>query len=57
MRFNYNSEIDILTVEESDYSSYSESAEFANFVVDFSGDGDVLGVEIIDASQATPLSE
>jgi uncharacterized protein YuzE len=57
MKFDYNSELDILTVEEEDYSDFSSSAEFANFVVDFSEEGEVLGVEIIDASEATPLDE
>jgi uncharacterized protein YuzE len=57
MEFDYNSELDILTVENGDYDSYSGSAEFANFVVDFSEDGEVLGVEVIDASEATPLEE
>lgn len=55
MKFDYNSELDILTVEDRDYGDYSESREFANFVVDFSDEGEVIGVEIIDASEATPL--
>lgn len=57
MNFNYNSDLDILTVEEKDYSSYSDSAEFANFVIDFSESGKLLGVEIIDASEALPLEK
>lgn len=57
MKFDYNSDLDILTVEKDSYDNYSRSAEFANFVVDFSEDGEVIGVEIIDASEATPLSK
>jgi len=57
MKFNYKSDLDILTVEEESYENYSGSAEFANFVIDFSEDGDLLGVEIIDASEALPLSK
>lgn len=57
MKFNYNSELDILTVEKEEYENYSGSAEFANFVIDFNDDGEALGVEIIDASVATPLEK
>lgn len=57
MEFNYNPELDVLTVEKEDYSNYSGSAEFANFVVDFSEDEEILGVEIIDASEALPLTK
>lgn len=57
MQFNYNTELDILTVEEDDYSGYSSSAEFANFVIDFSEEGELLGVEIVDASESTPLDK
>lgn len=57
MNFEYNLDLDILTVEEKDYDSYSGSAELANFVIDFGESGDVLGVEIIDASEALPLEK
>jgi len=57
MKFDYNSELDILTVEEEEYDDYSGSAELANFVIDFDESGDVLGVEIIDASEALPIEK
>ena len=57
MKFNYNSDLDILTVEEEDYDGYSGSTELANFVIDFDESGDILGVEIIDASEALPLEK
>ena len=57
MKFDYNPDLDILTVEEEDYDNYSSSAELANFVIDFDESGDVLGVEIIDASEALPLEK
>lgn len=55
--YDYKPDLDILKVEKNDYDSYSGSTEFANFVVDFSEDGEVLGVEIIDATEALPLSK
>jgi uncharacterized protein YuzE len=57
MKFDYNPDLDILTVEEEDYDNYSSSAELASFVIDFDESGDVLGVEIIDASEALPLEK
>lgn len=57
MNFNYKNNLDIFTVEEEEYSDYSGSAEFANFVIDFDEDRELLGVEIIDASEALPLEK
>jgi uncharacterized protein YuzE len=57
MKFDYNSDLDILTVEVEGYDDYSGSDELANFVIDFDESGDILGVEIIDASEATPLEK
>lgn len=57
MKFDYNSELDILTLEEDNYDDYSGSAELASFVIDFDESGEVLGVEIIDASEALPLEK
>lgn len=54
--FEYKEDLDVLVVESSDYDSYKSSVEFGNFVVDISHEGDVIGVEIIDASENTPLS-
>lgn len=56
LSINYNREIDILVVEKDSYDDYSDSMELGGFVLDLNSDFEFLGLEIIDASQKTPLS-
>ncbi|MFB6099706.1 MAG: hypothetical protein ABEK16_00400 [Candidatus Nanohalobium sp.] len=55
-KVEYNRELDILIVEEDDYEDYGESQELGGFVLDLDSDSEFLGLEIIDASQKTPLT-
>lgn len=55
-KINYNKEMDILVVEKEDYDDYSESLELGGFILDLNTKSEFLGLEIIDASQKTPLS-
>lgn len=57
MESDYNHELDILTVEEPDASDYAESLERGGFVLDLDNDSHFLGIEILDASQKTDLSQ
>lgn len=53
MEIDYNKDLDILTVEEGDYSDYTESVERGGFVLNFNSVSGFLGIEILDASQKT----
>lgn len=55
VEINYNKELDILTVEEQDYEEFERSLELGGFVLDLDQEDKFLGLEIIDASQKTPL--
>ena len=56
LNIDYNREMDILVVEKEDYDDYSDSLELGGFVLDLDSGSEFLGLEIIDASQKTPLS-
>ena len=56
-KFNYKKDIDVLLVEEDDYSEFDRSLELGGIVLDLDNENEFLGVEIIDASQKTPLSK
>jgi len=56
LNINYNKEMNILVVEKQNYNDYSDSLELGGFVLDLDTDSKFLGLEIIDASQKTPLS-
>ncbi len=52
---NYNRELDILTVQRKEYEDFDRSIELGGYVLDLDTDSQFLGLEIIDASQNTPL--
>lgn len=51
----YNEELDILTVQQEEYEQFDRSIELGGYVLDLDRDSEFLGLEIIDASQNTPL--
>lgn len=57
MKINYNKELDILVVEKEDYDNYSESKELGGYIIDLNNESELLGVEILDTSQKTPLTK
>ncbi|MFB6100426.1 MAG: hypothetical protein ABEK16_04075 [Candidatus Nanohalobium sp.] len=57
MRFDYKPDIDVLVVEREDFDDFGENLELDGFIVDLDCSGDFLGLEVIDASQKTPLSK
>ena len=56
VNFKYKEGVDILVVEEDEYSSFGRSIELGGIVLDINKEGGFLGVEIIDASEKTPLT-
>lgn len=56
--FDYNSELDILTVDLESRSSedYEESIPVGDYVIDVDDEGGFLGLEIINASQNLPFT-
>lgn len=51
----YNEELDILLVQEEQYEDFAQSVELGGYVLDLNSEQEFLGLEIIDASQNTPL--
>lgn len=48
---DYNEDLDILVIEFDDYHKYEETRVTNGVVVDLTTDGEVLGIEIVDASE------
>lgn len=57
MRIDYKPEIDVLVVEREDFEDFESNLELDGYVLDLDSEGEFLGLEIIDASQRTPLSK
>jgi uncharacterized protein YuzE len=57
MKVEYNEELDILLVEREEYDGYARSRELGGYVLDLDEDDRFLGMEVIDASQRTPLAQ
>ena len=57
LRVEYKPDIDILVVEREDFDDFDQNLELDGFIVDLDSEGEFLGLEIIDASQKTPLSK
>lgn len=57
--FNYDSEVDILTVDEEgrEPEDYEESLPVGDYVIDLDQNDRVLGVEILNASQNLPFTK
>jgi len=56
LKINYNREMDILVIEKENYSDYSDSKELGGYILDLDSNSEFLSLEIIDASQKTPLT-
>ena len=50
-------DLDILLIGEEDYEDFEKSLELGGFVLDLDSEDEFLGLEIIDASQKTPLDK
>lgn len=57
MRIDYKPEIDVLVVERENFEDFESNLELDGYVLDLDSKGEFLGLEIIDASQKTPLSK
>lgn len=57
MRIEYKPDIDVLVVEREDFEDFESNLELDGYVLDLDSEGKFLGLEIIDASQKTPLSK
>lgn len=57
MRIDYKPNIDVLVVEREDFEDFESNLELDGYVLDLDSEGEFLGLEIIDASQRTPLSK
>lgn len=57
MIINYKPDIDVLVIEQENFEDFKSNLELDGFVVDLDSDNEFLGLEIIDASQKTPLSK
>lgn len=58
VEFNYNSDLDILTVDVEGRrpEDYQESVPVGDYMIDVDGEGSFLGLEILNASQNLPFT-
>lgn len=56
MKIDYQPDIDVLTIEKEEFQDFETNLELGGFILDLDSSGNFLGIEIIDASQKTPLS-
>jgi len=49
--FDYNEELDIITIQYDDYEDYEYSHEAQGFVADLDTNGHIIGIEVLDASE------